>query len=423
MEHRITNFSELASSPAREQALRIAEAGLEAIDTASVIAQSVTIDETTQVLHVRDLSFDLNRFKAIRVIGFGKASCDAAVALEKALKGHIHSGVVIDIKTTTCEIIEPLVGTHPRPSPQNVDATKRIIELSKGLTQDDLVIVAVSGGGSALVCWPETECEQGLRLYEEFLGAGGSIGELNTVRKHLSFLKGGGLAKILHPATVVGLIFSDVPGDKIENVASGPTCKDTSTIAEASAIIEKYGLTGYDLVETPKEDVYFENVHNILLVSNGDALAAMQAEAERLGLSARILTREMYEDAQHAVPILKAGAAGSAVAIAGGETAMSVKGSTGSGGRCSYLALAALPEIGEGDVVLAIASDGIDNSDCAGAIVDSAVVEKARERGLDITDHIARFDSYDFFKELGDGLMFTGQTGSNVSDLYLWLHR
>ena len=139
---------------------------------------------------------------------------------------------------------------------------------------------------------------QGRKLYDAFLAAGGTIGELNTVRKHLSLLKGGGLAKLLYPATVVGLVFCDVPGGKIEDVASGPTFKDTSTVHDAQLILDKYGLTGFNLTETPKEDIYFEKVRNILLVSSDDALAAMHVEAKQLGYKPKIFSSKIYGTAE-----------------------------------------------------------------------------------------------------------------------------
>ena len=149
-----------------------------------------------------------------------------------------------------CERLQTFQGTHPLPSAENVRASGKIVQLAKQMTENDLVLVIVSGGGSALMCWPQSECEQGRRLYQNFLRAGGSIVELNTVRRHLSALKGGGLAAMLYPATVVGLIFSDVPGDNPQAVASGPTYRDETTVEDARRILGKYGLGGYALRDT-----------------------------------------------------------------------------------------------------------------------------------------------------------------------------
>jgi glycerate-2-kinase len=212
-------------------------------------------------------------------------------------------------------------------------------------------------------------------------------------------------------------------------VASGPTFKDMSTVADAQAVLDKYHLAGFDLTETPKDDVFFKKVHNILLVSNGEALRAMAEEATRQGYKANIVSSEIYSGPDDALASLKAAAvtasvAGSAspgsVALGGGEVKLLVPANPGLGGRCSYLALAAMPHIGDGDVFVALASDGVDNSDSAGAIVDDATKKAAASLGLDPADYEKRFDSYSFFKKTG-GLLFTGPTGANVSDLMLWL--
>lgn len=416
----IQNLSELANTPARAAALAIAEAGLNAIDTERAIALAVSLSGDGGILKIKDLELDLTKFKAIRIVGFGKASCEAAGALVEVLHDKVKDGVIIDVKDVKCEFIDNFVGTHPEPSEQNFLATEHIIALTKEVTADDLVLVIVSGGGSSLLCWPASECMQGRKLYDDFLRVGADIEELNTVRKHLSALKGGGLAKLLYPATVVGLIFCDVPGDHIEEVASGPTFKDASTVADARLVLDKYRLTGFDLTETPKDDLFFEKVHNILLVSNNAALQAMAEEATRQGYKANIVSAEIYSDPDVALASLKAAAGPHGVALGGGEVKLLVSGDCGSGGRCSYLALAALSQLGAGDVFIGIASDGVDNSDSAGAIADGTTKKTAAELGVDPANYKACFDSYNFFKKTG-GLLFTGPTGANVSDLMVWL--
>lgn len=416
----IQNLKELATTPGRVAALSIAEVGLNAIDTERAVTSAVTLTNGGAGLKIKDLELDLTKFKSIRIVGFGKAACEGASALVEVLQEKIKDGVVIDVKDVKCEYISNYVGTHPEPSEQNVLATEHIIKLAKELTADDLVLVVVSGGGSALLCWPASEFVQGKKLYDDFLRVGGDISELNTVRKHISALKGGGLAKLLYPATVVGLVFCDVPGDHVEEVASGPTFKDTSTIADAQAILDKYHLSGFDLTETPKDEVFFERVHNILLVSNGEALHAMAEEAVKQGYKANIVSSEIYDESEVALQSLKAAAGAHGVALGGGEVKLVVSGDCGSGGRCSYLSLAALPYIGENDVFVAIASDGVDNSDSAGAIVDGTTQKIVKELGLDSGEYKEHFDSYNFFKKTG-GLLFTGPTGANVSDLMMWI--
>lgn len=416
----IKNLAELSKTSGRTTALAIAEAGLNAIDTERAIQSSVILSDDGKILKIKDLTLDLTKFNSIRIVGFGKAACEAAGALVEVLQGKVKNGVVIDVKDMKCENVSNFVGTHPEPSQQNVLASERIVKLAKELSSDDLVLVVVSGGGSSLLCWPASECDQGQKIYADFLNVGGDIEEMNMVRKHLSALKGGGLAKLLYPATVVGLVFCDVPGDHVEAVASGPTFKDTSTIADAQAILDKYHLTGFELTETPKEDMFFEKVHNILLVSNGAALHAMAEEAQRQGYKATIVSAEIYSDADATIKSLKLSAGEHGVALGGGEIKLLVSGHHGSGGRCSYLSLAALPYVGENDIFISIASDGIDNSDSAGAIADKESAKSAAMLGLSIDEYKNNFDSYAFFKQTGD-LLFTGPTGANVSDLMLWI--
>ena len=220
-EKQIKNFNELATTENRTLALTIAEAGLAAIDTQKVILDSIKLQD--DILSIMGESFILSKFKKIKVVGFGKASSEAAIALEKILGSKIKEGAVIGLHKANCEYIEIFAGTHPRPSQINITAGEKIYEIIKDSKEDDLIIVLVSGGGSALLCYPESECGQSVMLYNEFLKYGQTITAMNTIRKHLSMLKGGGLAKIAYPATVIGLVFSDIPGNRFCDVASGPT--------------------------------------------------------------------------------------------------------------------------------------------------------------------------------------------------------
>ena len=414
----IKNLDDLIKYPYRQEALSIVEAGMNAIGTDKIITSAISIEEES--LQIEDLKIDLSKFKRIRVIGFGKASCEAAISLEKILGSRIKDGVVIDIKKTECEFITSLIGTHPRSSLQNVSATKQILDLIKDTNDNDLVLVIVSGGGSALLCSTEDERAQGEKLYNEFIKVGGNIGELNTVRKHLSSLKGGGLAKILYPATVVGLIFCDIPEGYCEETASGPTYKDGTTVEDAQAILDKYGFKGFELSETPKEDVYFEKVHNINLVSSIDALTAMSEKAKSLGFEVKILSTSIHDTPEETVNNFKSLSTSRSIVMGGGEVRLAVERNSGSGGRCTYLALEAVPHLKDNDIFIAVASDGIDNSEAAGAIVDKNTLNKIKELKLDPQDYLFRYNTYNFFKKTDD-LIITGQTGSNVSDLMLWI--
>jgi glycerate-2-kinase len=420
----IENYKELATTDNRRLALEIANAGYNAISTEGVLLDSVRLDGDT--LKVVDKSFDLTKFKRIKVVGFGKASCDAAIALEKVLGKKIDEGVVVGLHKVTCEYIETFAGTHPRPTDANVLPGKKIFEIADKSNEDDLIIAVVSGGGSALLCYPENECTQGRHLYDVFLKCGQTITEMNTVRKHLSMLKGGGLAKIAYPATIIGLIFSDVPGDRFEDVASGPTYKDKTTIHDAEMIIHEHNLGDFDLVETPKDNKYFEKVHNFVLVSNKTAVEAMAKKSEELGLKAKIVSTELYDETSESIKkIFDAQKSfDGEVILAAGEPNLEVKKKGGSGGRSLYMGMKAIKMgmINDNSIFLPLASDGMDNSDAAGAIVDKETVEKLEKMNINLDEYLDNYDAYPVFKKSGDMIM-TGATGANVSDLMILLKK
>ena len=420
MKNYIKNFSELATSENRKLALTIAEAGLAVIDTEEVILRSVKLQDN--ILSVQGKSFDLSKFKKIKVVGFGKASMDGALALEKVLGSKIEGGAVIGLSKVDAPHIETFAGTHPRPSQKNVEAGDRIYEILKDSSEEDLVIALVSGGGSALLCYSPHECDQNVRLYDEFLKYGQKITEMNTVRKHLSILKGGGVARAAFPATVIGLIFSDVPGDRFMDVSSGPTYKDESKIADAQAIIDKYNLGKFNLLETTKEDKYFEKVHNFVLVSNKTAVEAMDQKVKELGLQTKIVSTELYDEIEVALHKIFHEKADNTVVLVAGEPKLVVAKKGGSGGRNLYMGLEAIKSkiVDNDSVFIVLASDGMDNSDAAGAIVDKSTLEKVKKLGLDIDDALERFDAYPIFKNSGD-MILTGPTGANVSDLMILL--
>lgn len=420
--HCIKNFTELATTENRKLALEIAESGLEAINTENVILNSLKLENN--VLKVLEESFDLAKFKKIKVVGFGKASIVAAFALEKILGSKINKGAVVGLHQADLEYIDTFAGTHPRPSQVNVDAGEKIYEIIKDGSEEDLIIVLVSGGGSALLCYSKSECEQNVALYDEFLKYGQTITEMNTVRKHLSILKGGGLAKIAYPATVIGLIFSDIKGDRFGDVASGPTYKDESTVADAEKIISKYNLGKFNLLETAKEDKYFEKVHNFVLVSNKTAVEAMAKKGKELGFKTDIVSTELYDETEEALHKIFNEESDNTVVLAAGEPKLIIKKKGGSGGRNLYMSLRAIQMglIGENSVLIPLASDGMDNSDAAGAIVDKNTLEKIEKSGFDIDDSLERSDVYPIFKKSGD-MILTGPTGANVSDLMILLTR
>ncbi len=413
----IKNSAQLGTTSERMKVLDILESGLEAINTRKIIEKSVSLNGS--ILTVKDQSFDLTNIENIYVVGFGKVSCMAASVLDQILGKNISGGVAIGLSPVACEYIETFGGTHPHPSVQNVELSEKIIDLSKKITERDLVIVIVSGGGSALLCWPMEECHQANRLYKEFLTTGGNIIELNTIRKHISMLKGGGLAKMLYPAKIIGLIFSDVPGNEFDFIASGPTYKDVTTVADAQAILDKYNLTDYKLNETPSEDKYFENVINIPLVSNMDAISAMSETAKKLGIKPKVLSYELYDSPEEIVAKFLKFIEPNCAVIAGGEPRAVITEKNGSGGRCERLGLQMLSKLTELDTFAAIASDGLDNSLAAGVIEDWATAQICQDKQINQQDYLDRWDSLGFFEQTGNELLQTGPTQANVSDLMI----
>ncbi|MFZ3015904.1 MAG: DUF4147 domain-containing protein [Minisyncoccia bacterium] len=419
-ENRIKNFNDLAITENRRLALEIAEVGFDSINSEKVILNSIKLENN--ILKINNESFDLSKFKKIKVVGFGKASCDGALALEKVLGNKIEEGAVIGLHKVSCDYIQTFAGTHPRPSEANIEPGKKILEIVNKSDEDDLVIAIVSGGGSALLCSSEEECIQGQNIYDNFLKTGKTINEMNNVRKHLSVLKGGGLAKIAYPATVIGLIFSDVPGDNFNEVASGPTYKDETTVVDIQKIIDENNLGEFNLVETPKEDKYFEKVHNFVLVSNKTAVEAMDKKAKELGFETNIVSTELYEEVDEALKKIFGAQKDNTVVLAAGEPKLEVTKKGGSGGRNLFMGLKALKMklVDESSVFLSLASDGMDNSDSAGSVIDKVTSEKIEKLGLNLDDYIDRFDAYPVFQKSGDMIM-TGATGSNVSDLMILL--
>lgn len=420
----IQNRKELDITPLRKDALDILEEGYKAIDTEKVIFDAVSINDHTLV--IQDQTFPLDEYDRIHLIGFGKASCEASAALEKVLGAVLHTGIAIDveIEPQVCEIVQTYRASHPRPSKENVEIAQKVVDFSGKLNERDLVIVNVSGGGSSLLCWPMSECDQGTRLYETFLGAGGTITELNVIRKHISGLKGGGLAQKLYPATVVGLVFSDVPGGDLSYVASGPTFYDETTVEDAQEILDKYNITEtFDLTETPKDKVYFEKVHNIGLVTNEIAFDVMRKKADELGYSSKLISPRMYDSAEETLDEFWNKTDDQSVSFGGGEITLVVDKKGGSGGRNLYLANAALERItNENEIFIASASDGIDNCPIAGGIADYETLKKIKEKDLDFEEYLDNFDSQRLFEATGDAIV-TGSTGANVADFMMYLKK
>lgn len=436
---KIKNFKKLAVTEERKNLLKIVEAGLEAIDTKKAILSAVKIEKGKLLIY--NHTFSLKNAEKIMVVGIGKCSLEAGAVLEKKLGKRLTGGIVLDVHEGELKKIKTYTGDHPLMSPRNIDATKKIIELLSGLTEKDLVIFVISGGGSALLCQPKRfSCMEESAVADALIHSGADIYETNTVRKHLSMARGGFLAKYAYPARVVSLIFSDVIGDNLEFIASGPTVKDTTTLEQAKSVLKKYkiyekiGIYPLDLIETPKEDRYFERVRNILFISNQTALDAMSEKSLELGFmpricknnlsgEARIIAKEIIEELSK-VPtpsesrILDNQIVGKnkgMVLLYGGETTVKISGK-GKGGRNQELSLSGLRYIKDGQILISVASDGRDNSENAGGVCDIITKEKAKKHNLDIDKYLKDNNSYEFFVKTGDFLK-TGDTGSNVADI------
>lgn len=417
----IKNYEELNLNENRKIALDLIETALYSITPEEVFKENFSIQEDS--LQLKDQKFDLSKFERIFLVGFGKGSALMCKIIEDKLGIKLTAGFDIDVvESPGFNKIRYTKGTHPLPSRENINYTKEVIEATKNQTENDLVLVVICGGGSAMFEAPANlSLEQLEKLFKDMLNSGADITEMNIVRKHVSLVKGGGFAKHLFPATVASLIFSDVPGNDLATIASGTTAKDSHTIDEAKQILEKYNLTAdindQDFVETPKEDKYFENVHNILILSNLTAINAMKKRAEEFGRRVRIFTDHLQGDAKTLGEKLIKEANPGEILLAGGESTIKVTGN-GKGGRNQALALYALPHITD-DVLLApFDSDGWDFYELAGAIVDSQTLKKVKEQNINVDEFKLDDNSYAFFEKTGDGIV-TGKLESNVSDLYI----
>jgi len=426
MKHIIKNHKSLATTQLRRHALQIIEQGLDAVNTKKIIKK--TVKYSGNKLTIQGRKYDLTKFDNVFIIGIGKASYDAAKELENILGSRIANGVVIDVKNGGLKYVKSFAGTHPIPSETNAYATNRILEVLRRLNPDDLVIAIISGGGSALLSQPfQLRHDELSKVTNELLRCGASIHDINTVRKHLSLIQGGQLARLAYPATIAALIFSDVPGDNLDTIASGPTVLDKTTTDDAMEVLKKYKLLkvckmpGCDLIETPKNPLYFKKVKNFLIVSNQTAVDAMKKEAKSLGYLPKVFSTTLQGEASIMGRELTKMVEPNQALIAAGETTVTVHGK-GTGGRNQEFALGALPYLPKNTLVTSIASDGIDNSPVAGVILDAEVIKEIKKRRLKPEASLKRNDSYNFFAKLGNQVE-TGITGTNVSDLMLILRK
>ncbi len=436
----------------REIVAQLNAAALQAVDPTPAVQAALQLDAAAGQLTIGEATLRLADYDRLFVLGAGKAGAAMALAAETVL-GELESwrgGLVIvkDLPSTpgpaTVELVQ---AGHPLPDARGVEAAQRIGALARAAGPADLVLVLISGGGSALLADPASPLTlaEVQTVTDMLLRAGATIGELNTVRKHLAALKGGQLAGRAAPATIVALILSDVIGNPLDVIASGPTVPDPTTYADAQAVLARYRLTDRmppavqahladgvagTVPDTPKPDnPLFNRVITHLVGDNRQAALAAVATAQRLGLHATLLTTYLEGEARVVGGVLAALAKEvrasdrplprPACLVLGGETTVTVRGA-GQGGRNSELALGAAVALagwGPEVAVATLATDGGDGaSPAAGALADGTTLARAAALGLDPHAALAANDSYTFFAALGDAVV-TGPTGTNVNDL------
>lgn len=423
----IKNYDTLATNDNRKVVLDLIETAYASIAPEEVFKKDFSLDG--KILTIQGKTYDLNNFERIFLVGFGKGSAGNCKILEEKLGDLLTEGYDIDVvEDPSFAKAHYTKGTHPLPSQENFDYTKNVIEKLSGLTEKDFVFIITCGGGSVLFEAPhKLDLNQMIEVNKALLHCGANITEMNAIRKHLSKVKGGGLAKLLYPATTVNLIFSDVPGNDLSVIASAPLVKDTTTIRQAIAIYEKYKLDTYnvfstsDFVETPKEDKYFEKVSNVLMLSNLTALNAMEKKARQLGYEVHVMTDRLQGDSRTMGEKLINETPNGQILLAGGETTLKVTGH-GKGGRNQALVSSALPYIKGGTVLASFGSDGWDFYELAGGIVDADTLKKCEEMNVDAKDYLKDDNSYEFLMKVGDGIN-TGKQNSNVSDLFIVLKK
>ncbi len=430
---------------AKEDALAIMEAAIGSADPYEAVRRSLQLVDNRLVVSGKEFKVG----GRVYLLAFGKAACSMARAVLDTLGEMITEGIIITKygyagncpRSPNVRVVE---AGHPVPDENSLLAGRLGVELARKVGENDILLVLISGGGSALFLLPEEgiSLEDKIRTNELLLKSGARIYEINTVRKHISAVKGGKLAKHVR-GTVISLILSDVVGDPLEAIASGPTVKDPTTFQDAYRILNLYGvwerlpesvrrhiergLSG-KAEETLKEDL--PNVHNFIVGSNSLACEAAKRKAEELGYNAEILTTTLEGEAREIAlavgsivqeiarrdrPLRKP-----AVLIAGGEWTVTIGGESGLGGPNQEFALSIARKIaGLNVVVLAVDTDGTDGpTDAAGGIVDGNTLEELRESGIDVEEALMRHDTYRALERVG-ALLKTGPTGTNVNSLVI----
>jgi glycerate 2-kinase len=439
----------------RDTAKDLFSHGLEAVNPFNAVRKALHLEKnkiTIDLNKSKALTYYLQEFDRIIVVGMGKATALMAKAVDEILGNAITDGCVV-VKygyIAQLKAIRLLEAGHPLPDENGLKGAREIVKLVEQAGEKDLIIFLISGGGSALLPLPA----EGVTLAEkqsmtqQLLECGADIQEINAIRKHISMVKGGQLARLAYPATIVSMILSDVVGDRLDTIASGPTVPDATTFHEALNMINKYDLLEKippsirkritagargEIAETPKEgDKVFKKAHNLIVGSNIIALQAIAEQAKKIGLNVIILSSAIEGEAKEVAKVISAMAKEMTISgnpvpapgcvISGGETTVTITGN-GKGGRNQELGLAAAIAIDGIDnlVILSGGTDGSDGpTDAAGAIVDGTTLQRARKCGIDAHRFLENNDAYNFLKQTQD-LLVTGPTNTNVMDIHLIL--
>ena len=415
------NYKELVGTDeglnARAIVLKILEAGVESV-----------LPENAMKEIFEDEGLELP--KKATVLGWGKASVGMFNSFSENFQGEILQGCVITQKNKGQVLkkgtIEISYGAHPIPDESSLQSGEKILDIARGLDEKDTIVCLISGGGSSMFEVPKDGIDlKSLRTtYKLLLESGADIHEVNSMRRALSASKGGGLAKAAYPAKIINIIISDVPGNNLEDIASGPTVMDPFRI-KPQEVIEKYAMENkidghiLEIIQKyrPINEKYFKNVGTHIIADNKKAQIAMMKKAGEMGYNAIQYKGYLLGEARLAVKSFIE-TPGDLI-IGGGETTVTVKGE-GKGGRNQEFVLAGLDKVGEG-VLASIGTDGIDGmTDSAGAMADKNVHKTGIEKGYDIDTFLENNDSHEFFKDCG-GLIISGPTGTNVADISVYL--
>ncbi|HET7324051.1 MAG TPA: glycerate kinase [Halococcus sp.] len=433
----IQNREQLGATPIHEVALDCIEAGITATQPDHAIKNAVK--RTVDTLEIDETTVDLGQYAEILVIGGGKASAQMARTVEEILGERITEGVVVTNDPIETDFVEVVEASHPIPDEVGIEGTKNVLSLAEQATDETLVLCLISGGGSALLSAPADGITLAdlQSLTDDLLSSGATIHEINAVRKHLSAIKGGRLATAAAPATVVGLILSDVVGNDLGVIASGPIVPDTSTYDDARSVLQRYGITppttvkthlergaAGELPETPKSDEgAFERTQIHVLADGFTALKAAQSTAEGHGYTPVILSSRVEGEAReaaktHVAIAEESHATGNPVAppavfLSGGETTVTMDGN-GIGGPNQEFALSgALTLDSKGIVVASVDTDGSDGAtDVAGALIDGETVDDLDRARTALAEN----DAYPYLADR-NAIIETGPTGTNVNDL------